>query len=153
MAGVLAGCGGETTSAERESGPTATPTRAEYRAQVEDLCERHQEEIGLITAAVVDERPGEDRRAVTAAAIRASLPVLRRSFKRVRALDAPERDAALLDVFWRRADDSVRELRRAAKALERGDDRAVKRSRKRLVRIAAGTREAATKLGLTACMA
>jgi hypothetical protein len=116
------------------------------------LCEAHRLEIAQVTSESVDRTQGFGRSRATASAIRATLPVLRRNFARARGLARPPADSESIDVFWRRASDSLKYFRRAAKALEDRDPAALARARRGLLGVAGDTRPVARRLGLTACM-
>jgi hypothetical protein len=146
---LVSGCGG---SGHASSPSAAPPTRAQYVAEANRVCAGHHVEVAQLASEAVDRGAGLSRLETAASVIRETLPVLRRSFDRARALPAPSADAERIRRFWARADDSLLLLRRAAAAMDRGDRSALARARRGLLRVAADTRPAARELGLRECM-
>lgn len=149
LALVLAGCGGSPDAAPRKP-----VTQAEYVRQANAICAGNLEKVRRLATVALDRAQdrGSSKDAAAAAVIRTTLPVLRRSFQRVRRLEAPSADRARLEDFWGRADDSLPLLARAGRAYRDGDTPALRALRRRLVAVAADTRPFAREYGLAACM-
>jgi hypothetical protein len=132
LAAAAVGCGGSGGATKPAATATATPDRARAATR---LCQQHRAEVAQLVAEAVDESPSP-----RAAALRAALPVLERSYRRLRALGGEYARLA------QRADDSLPILRRSRGRLS-------DQARRSLRAIARDTRPLAARLGLRACMA
>jgi hypothetical protein len=132
LSAAAVGCGGSSGAAKPAATATATPDPARVATR---LCERHHAEVAQLVAEAVDHSD-----APRAAAIRAALPVLRRSYRRLDALGGEYARLA------RRADDALPILRRSRGRLSA-------HARRSLRAIARDTRPLAAQLGLRACVA